>query len=62
MPREFLFQNGIFFRGITWVSKFIVTQSSFAKGSKGFESVVTKCEVRQNVSLFYSYNDVFHEK
>ena len=26
--------------GITWVSKFFVTQSRFAKGSKGFKSVV----------------------
>ena len=32
-PPEFLFQNGIRLRGITWVSKFFVAQSRFAKGS-----------------------------
>ena len=62
MPGEFLFQNGIFFRGMTWVSKFFVTQSRFVEGSKGFGSVVKKCEVGVNVSLFYSYNDLLHEK
>ena len=35
VQREFPFQNGTFFCGITWVSKFFVTQSRFAKGSKG---------------------------
>ena len=33
VPPEFLFQNGICLRGITWVSKLFVTQSRFAKGS-----------------------------
>ena len=52
MPREFLFQNGICLCGVTWVSKFFVTHGS----------VVKKCEVGQNVSLFYSFNDLFREK
>ena len=47
---------------ITWVSKFFVTQSRFAKGGKGFGSVVKQRELGQNVSLFYSYNDLFHDK
>ena len=38
---------------ITWVSKFFVTQSRFAKGSKGFGSVVKQREFGQNVSLFF---------
>ena len=61
LPREFLFQKGIFFRGMTRVSKFFVTQCRFAKGSKGFGLFVKKCEAGQNVSLFFSYNDLFHE-
>ena len=48
VPPEFLFQKGICLRGITWVSKFFVRQSRFAKG---FGSVVKKCEVDQNVFL-----------
>ena len=63
MPREFLFQNGICLGGITWVSKFFVTQSLVSlKGVKGFGSVVKKCEVGQNVFLFNSRNDLSHEK
>ena len=59
MPRDFLFQNGICLHGKTWVSKFFVTQSRFAKG---FGSVVKKREVGQSFFLFLSYNDLSHEK
>ena len=63
MPREFVFQNGIFLRGITWVSKFFVKQSLVSlKAVKDSGLLSKKCEVGQNVSLFYSYNDLFHEK
>ena len=57
--RDFLFQSGICLHGKTWVSKFFVTQSRFAKG---LESVVKKREVSQSFSLFYSYNDLSHQK
>lgn len=55
----FFFQNGICLHGKTWVSKFFVTQSRFAEG---LESVVKKREVSQSFFLFYSYNDLSHEK
>ena len=58
VPPEFLCQNGIGLRGITWVSKFFVTQSRFAKGS----GLLSK-DVRQiKMFSFHSYNDLFHEK
>ena len=59
VPPEFLFQNGICLRGITWVSKFFVTQSPrFAKGSGPLSKNVKQVKM---VS-FHSYNELFHEK
>ena len=58
VPPEFLFQNGICLRGITWVSKLFVTQSRFAKGS----GLLSKNLRQVKMFSFHSYHDLFHEK
>ena len=58
MPPEFLFQNGICLRGVTWVSKLFITQSRFAKGLE----LLSKNVREVKMSSFHSYNDLFHEK
>ena len=58
VPPRFLFQNGIFFRGIIWVSKFFVTQSRFAIGS----GLLSKNVKQDKMFSFHSLNDLFHEK
>ena len=55
MPGEFLFQNGIGLCGMTWVSKFFVTQSRFVKVRVRCQ----KCELGENVSLFIAITICF---
>ena len=51
LPREFLFQKGIFFRGMTRVSKFFVTQCNVVSLKEVKDSGYLSKNVRQ-VKMF----------